>query len=152
MMNNKNEKQNNKIFEEKDKHLNTYTTDHCEDTKNALNIYVSYKLGRQIYMTIDKVVAEYRLKATHVFPYGVCKVRVRLSFGETQYFAMPNIGVIDRTNGWYTEDGTVGFGNTIEEALDDLLTNFIELIYQYEKKFGRKLTNEDYCYSDSDDF
>ena len=101
-------------------------------------------------ISVEKLVAEYNLCSMQIFPYTHCKARVWFRC-DNDYIATSNIGIIDRTDG-YTEDYICGCGNTIEKALDDLISNIIELIIQYEKKLGRKLTDEDYCYSDPQDF
>lgn len=100
-------------------------------------------------IVVSKLVAEYNLESMKVFPYTHCKVRVWQKSGE--YVAYSNIGIIDKMNG-NTEDRVCGFGSTIELALDDLINRTIELICYYENEWGRKLNDEDYCYSDPDDF
>lgn len=104
--------------------------------------------GKEI--SVEKLVAEFNLNSVQIFPYTHCKARVWYR-SDDEYVAHPNIGIIDMTNE-YTEIWSYGKGSTIEESLNNLIRNLIESISRYEDKFGRKLTDEDYCYSKPHDF
>ncbi len=101
-------------------------------------------------ISIRKLVAEYDLMSMRIFPWTHCKARVWQE-EDGNYIAYSNVGIIDRRNG-YMEDRVCGWGEDIETALDDLISNNIELICYWEEKLERKLTDEDYCYSDPQDF
>lgn len=100
-------------------------------------------------IVVSKLVAEYNLFSTKVFPYTHCKVRIWKESFEN-YIALTNIRIKDRENN--TVDGISGIGGNETDALNDLIKNLLSLILQYEKKWNRKLVDEDYEYSDPDDF
>jgi hypothetical protein len=104
------------------------------------NNWKDMKYGASV--SVSKLVAEYRLTSTQVFPYTKCKLRIWESEGT--YYGYLNVSI--------QNDGISGMGSTIEEALDDTIKNNIELILEYEEKLGRKLTDDDYVYSDPHDF
>ncbi|MCM0649722.1 hypothetical protein NBE98_15255 [Clostridium swellfunianum] len=49
-------------------------------------------------------------------------------------------------------DGTAGFGNSPDEALEDTLKYFMELINDYEQLYKRELNEEDVEWSAFEDF
>ncbi len=100
-------------------------------------------------IVISKLVAEYDLFSLNVFPYTHCKARVWQE-DTGKYFAYTNIRIKDTENN--TVDGIAGMGKNEQEALNDLIKNFLSLILQYEEKWGRKLTDDDYEYTDPADF
>ena len=102
--------------------------------------------GKQIF--ISRLIAEYNLFSTVIFPYTHCKLRVWQR--DDDFLAITNIAIRDVENN--TVDGTCGLGDTAMEAFNDCVANVLELIEFYENKWGRKLDDEDYEYSDPDDF
>lgn len=100
-------------------------------------------------IVISKLVAEYNLFSTEVFPYTHCKARVWQE-ADGSYLALSNIEIRDQMNN--TTDGTSEYGNTEAEALDKLIRNLLELIADYEEKWGRALTDADYDYVEAEDF
>jgi len=106
------------------------------------------KYGDRIY--IKKLVSEYCLTSTVVFPYAHCKIKVFQDLKDQNYYAYSNIMIRDRETG--DVDGVAGLGRTEEEALHDQIKNLLELILYYEEKWGRELTDEDYEYSDPCEF
>lgn len=99
-------------------------------------------------ITVGKLIAEFRLKSLHIFPYTKCKLRIWEESGS--FYGYLNIAIRDHTNS--TIDGVAGFGSTAEKAFNGTIRANIELILQYEEKLGRPLTDEDYEYSDPQDF
>ena len=107
------------------------------DDEHGKKLYISdTKNNQDIIVSVSKFVAEYRLDSVQIFPYGACKIRIWQNFGGDRYWADSNIGIIDRTNGGYTEDGIVVHGKSAEEALEKMIDGLIDLICHYEKKFG----------------
>ena len=100
-------------------------------------------------ISIEKLIGEYNLMSTEVFPYTHCKVRIWHNLRNNLYYAHGNISIRE-SDGSY--DGTCGIGKNEEDALDNYLFNFLNLVLSYEEKLGRKLDDEDYGYCDPHDF
>ena len=98
---------------------------------------------------VHRLIDEYSLWSTDLFPYGTCKVRIWQSENDT-FYAYINLAFRDSANG--TVDGTCGMGSTPADAFDKLMHNFIDLLERFEKKLGRSLEPDDYQYSDPNDF
>ena len=100
-------------------------------------------------ISIEKLVAEFRLGSTQIFPYTQCKIRI---WERKDGTFVGNSNILIKNYADNTLDSTAGLGNTIDETLNDTITATLQLIKDYEQKYGRKLTDEDYGYSASDDF
>lgn len=100
-------------------------------------------------ISIEKLVAEFRLGSTQIFPYTQCKIRIWERKDGT-FVGNSNISIKNYDDN--ALDSVAGLGNTIDETLNDTILVTLQLIRDYERKYGRKLTDEDYSYSDSDDF
>ncbi|MEK3743788.1 hypothetical protein NST23_13965 [Brevibacillus sp. FSL K6-0770] len=93
---------------------------------------------------IDKVVAEYYVWAIDKVPYGKFKIKI-LETAKGGYIGLPNLAVKSLEDG--TADNTSGFGNSIEEALEDTINFFLKTLE------GRTdLAEEDFEWSDPHDF
>ena len=79
---------------------------------------------------VRKLVGEYVLESTQVFPYTQCKIRVWFDIGRQYYLACSNIGVRDVINN--TVDRECGIGKTEEEALNDQIKCLLSMIESYE--------------------
>ena len=86
--------------------------------------------GKRIF--IKRLIAEYDLMATVVFPYRHCKLRIwQCDDRDNDFLAITNIRIRDIEN--KTVDGTCGIGDTAMEAFNDCVANVLELIEFYEK-------------------
>ena len=100
-------------------------------------------------ITVRKLAAEYMLSSDEVFPYRNCKVRVWHDVSDGLYYSFGNIMIRDTDS---SPDSICGIGKSESDSLDDFIANFLELTAQYEKKFERRLGEQDYVYSDPQDF
>lgn len=100
-------------------------------------------------IAIRKLINEYNLFSTEIFPYTHCKVRIWYDINDDMYYAYGNIFIHDSENPY---DNTCGIGQNENDALDDYIFNFLNLIISYEEKLGRKLDDNDYGYCDPHDF
>jgi hypothetical protein len=64
------------------------------------------------------------------------------------FLAVPNLAVKNAANS--TPEWIAGLGETVEEALDDALTRFFREIESHSR--GRALTDDDFEWSDPEDF
>lgn len=96
--------------------------------------------------TIEKCVAEFIIRDKGIIPFD--KFKLGIFRNQRGYFnGYTNIGII--------LDGCpefgVGFGNTIEEALEDTIQNFINEVTNRKNELG-KLTDSDFEWADPHDF
>ncbi|MBQ7939912.1 MAG: hypothetical protein IJ281_06015 [Clostridia bacterium] len=100
-------------------------------------------------IAIRKLINEYNLISTEVFPYTHCKVKIWQDMTDGMYYAYGNIFIHDAENSY---DSICGIGQNENDALDDYIYNFLNLILSHEEKLGRKLNDADYGYCDPHDF
>lgn len=93
---------------------------------------------------IDKCDGEFQVWELNKTPYAKFKVKVFESKGRS-YVGYTNIRIKNTFDG--SPENGVGFGNSITEALEDTLKNFMELINEREEFF-----ESDFEWSDPDDF
>jgi hypothetical protein len=93
---------------------------------------------------IDKIVAEFHVWAIDKVPNGKFKVKI-LETAKGGYIGLPNLAVKSIKDG--TPDGMAGFGQSIEEALEDTIKYFLQTLEGRED-----LTEDDFEWSDPDDF
>ena len=72
---------------------------------------------------IEKCVAEFVVWESYKVPYGG-KFKVKIFEREASFVGFTNLSVKDK------EEGSVGYGLSIEEALEDTLINFMEVLDQ----------------------
>ena len=109
--------------------------------------YKDLKYGDKI--TIRKLISEYNLISTEVFPYTHCKVKIWRDINDDMYYAYGNVFIL---NSYTPYDNICGIGQTENTALEDYIFNFLNLVASYEKKLNRKLDDDDYGYCDPHDF
>ncbi|MEG0772703.1 hypothetical protein [Clostridium sp.] len=63
---------------------------------------------------------------------------------------MPNIRIKNHKDG--SIDGTTGLGSSPDEALEDTLKYFMELINDYEQLYKRELNEQDVLWTSFEDF
>jgi hypothetical protein len=71
---------------------------------------------------IDKVVAMWEVWFDATFPFVIMKVKV-LERSNGDFLAVPNLALRNATSG--EPDYTSGLGNSVEEAVNDLLTRIV---------------------------
>jgi len=93
---------------------------------------------------IEKIVAEYNVWDQHIKPHGKFKIKISQDIDSSFYWGHSNIQIMDG-NG--SMEAAIGHGKTEEEALENTIMMFLELI-------GRKneWEEKDFEYSDSFDF
>ncbi|HOV28405.1 MAG TPA: hypothetical protein PK566_18885 [Pseudobacteroides sp.] len=94
---------------------------------------------------IDKCVAEFDVWAIPTVPYAKFKVKVFQDLNG-KYTGYTNLRVKSDFDG--SPEGGIGYGNSIDEALENTLQYFMELV----KQKGEELGEEDIEYSESSDF
>ncbi len=96
---------------------------------------------------IDKVVVYLEVWFDGTFPFAKMKVKV-LDRSKGDYLAVPNLAFRNPVSG--APEYTSGLGNTIEEAVDDLLVRFVSEVRSC--KSGDELTDADFEWSAPEDF
>ena len=98
---------------------------------------------------IEKVVAEFNIWSLEKIPYGKFKVKV-IENKKGGFIGIPNVRIKNSSDG--SIDGISGLGTSIDEALEDTLIYLMDLVNDYEKKYKRELTEEDFEWSSPEDF
>jgi len=96
---------------------------------------------------IEKVVAILEVWLDATFPFAKMKVKV-LDRSKGDFLAVANLTFRNPTSG--EPEYTSGLGNSIEEAVDDLLVRFVSDVRSY--KPGNELTEADFEWSAPEDF
>jgi hypothetical protein len=96
---------------------------------------------------IDKVVTILEVWFDATFPFAKMKVKV-LDRSKGDFLAVPNLAFRNPTSG--SPEYTSGLGNTIDEAVNDLLVRFVSEVRSY--KSGNELTEADFEWSAPEDF
>ncbi|MGY0374238.1 hypothetical protein [Clostridium sp. JNZ J1-5] len=98
---------------------------------------------------INKLVDEFEIWALNKVPYEKVKVKIWEN-SKRGYIGVPNMQIKNHEDG--SIDGITGLGNSPEEALEDTLKCFMELIDDYEKLYQRGLKEDDVEWSSFEDF
>ncbi len=98
---------------------------------------------------IERVAAEFEVWAVGKIPGAKFRVKI-VEDSKGNYVGFPNIRILDHIG--QTVDGIAGLGDTIDEALDDALKRFFDLLAQYENRYGRDLEEDDFVWSGPEDF
>ena len=96
---------------------------------------------------IDRVAAMLEVWLDASFPFAKMKVKV-LERSQGDFLAVPNLLYRDPDSGEI--EYTSGLGDTVEEAVSDLLTRFVPEIRSHTKSGG--LSEADFVWSASEDF
>lgn len=94
---------------------------------------------------IDKCVAEFDVWAIPYVPYAKFKVKV-FEDCNGKFTGYTDLRLKNTIDG--SPEGGIGYGHTIDEALEDTLKYFMDLFKHYE----RELLEEDFEYSNPSDF
>ena len=89
---------------------------------------------------IEKCVAEFHVRELYKIPHGR-NFKVRVFEDEATFTGFTNVVVKDK------EEGGVGYGLSIEEALENTLINFMEVLDQ-----RAEFVESDFEWADPDDF
>lgn len=92
---------------------------------------------------IEKCVAEFNIWELNISPYAKFKIKV-FEDNKNNFTGYSNIQVIDEVGGY---NGAVGYGNTVEEALEDTIKYFFELL-----SIKEDWQENDFAWSDPLDF
>ncbi len=92
---------------------------------------------------IEKCVAEFNICGLSKIPYSKFKIKI-IESNKGYYNGKSDLQVIDATNSYYC---AVGYGKSIEEALENTINNFLEMISE-NKEWGEN----EFKFSDSFDF
>lgn len=96
---------------------------------------------------VDRVVAEFHVWVDAALPFAKMKVRV-LERGPSDFLAIPNVAIRSLRDG--SPEYSSGLGDSIEEALKDLLGRFTEAVRSQTPPQGLK--EADFEWVDPDDF
>jgi len=105
---------------------------------------------------INRVVALFEVWVGEHFPFAKMRVKILSNVGAElteptesgEYVAVPNVAV--RSAITHEADYISGIGNTIREAVDDLLARFVALAQENTPPNG--LTESDFVWSECSDF
>ncbi|RPK04738.1 hypothetical protein [Priestia endophytica] len=114
---------------------------------------------------IEKCVGEFEVSALNFFEdlyegdiihYGTFKVKVYENQGTPSnnganfnFTGYTNLKLIDQTGGF---EGGIGFGSTMEQALEETIHNFIDKLKDYKESKKKGLTKENLIIVDYDEF
>jgi len=111
---------------------------------------------------IEKCVGEFQISALDFFEdlyegdtihYGTFKVKIyenqKSDTNDLNFTGYTNLKLIDLTGGF---EGGIGFGETIEQALEDTIHNFIDKLSDFKKLKKKGLDKEDLTLVDYDEF
>lgn len=93
---------------------------------------------------IEKVVAEFYIWSFEKIPYGKFKVKI-IENKRGSFIGIPNIAMKNQIDG--APEWISGRGSTVDEALEDTLKCFMEIIAE-----RKNLDKEDFQWSYSEDF
>lgn len=100
---------------------------------------------------IEKCVAEYQIWMHTVLPYGKLKIKI-YEEQDKPYTGITDIRIRRKFDGEF--EGGIGYGKSIDEALEDTLKWFFEILnidYPSEK-YPNGLSEEDIEYTEYSDF
>ena len=89
---------------------------------------------------IEKCVAEFHIRELYKMPHGG-KFKVRVFEREASFVGYTNVSVKGK------EEGSVGYGLSVEEALEDTLISFMEVLDQ-----RAEFVESDFEWAHPDDF
>lgn len=114
---------------------------------------------------IEKCVGEFQISALDFFEnlyegdiihYGTFKIKVYESQGnpinnsnDLNFTGYTNLKLVDPSGGF---EGGIGFGGTIEQALEETIHNFIDKLVDYKEAKKKGLDKEDFILVDYDEF
>lgn len=110
--------------------------------------------------TIEKLISEFEVTALtlleevfegDIIHYGSFKVRIyeEQNTDSNHLVGYTNLKLKDSFGGY---EGAVGYGSTIEEALQDTIENFKALVYEFKNARERNLIKEDFYLVNYDEF
>ena len=100
---------------------------------------------------IEKCIAEYQVWMLTLLPYG--KVKIRIYEGQDRtYTGITDIHIRRKFDGGF--EAAVGFGKSEEEALQDTIKYFIEIINEDypSEEYPHGLSEQDIEYAECSDF
>ena len=111
---------------------------------------------------IEKCVGEFQISALDFFEdlyeddiihYGTFKIKIyenqRSNSNDLNFTGYTNLKLIDLTGGF---EGGIGFGKTVEQALEDTIHNFIDKLTDFKELKKKGLDKEDLILVDYDEF
>ena len=96
---------------------------------------------------IERIVAEFNVWLDATFPFAKMKVKV-IERKPDDYLAISNLSIRNTHTGM--SDPISGLGGSVEEALNDFLPRFIDLVKENTPANG--LSEEHFEWSSTDDF
>jgi len=102
--------------------------------------------NQKIEISIEKCVAEYNILEQNYTPYAKFKVKVFECGNSGKFRGFTNLQIRTETGDYF---GSVGYGDTVEKALEDTLKYFFEML---SRKEPTDWIEEDFLCSDSYDF
>jgi hypothetical protein len=96
---------------------------------------------------IDRVVAEFDVWFDNSIPFAKMRVKVLTREGG-DFLAVSNLAIRNLTS--RERDGIAGLGSSVEEAMNDLLSRFFDLVKENTPVSG--LTESDFDWSAAEDF
>lgn len=100
---------------------------------------------------IEKCVAEYQIWMHTILPYGKLKIKIYEDPNRV-YTGFTDVCIRRKFDG--TFEGGVGWGKSIEDALEDTIKGFIAIVNEDypEDKYPHGLSEEDIQYTECSDF
>lgn len=101
--------------------------------------------------SIEKCVAEFQVWAQGILPYGKMKIKVYES-PNGMFCGYTDVRIIRKFDG--CPEGAVGHGKTVDEALEDTLKHFKEIVVEDypAAEYPNGLLGENIEYADINDF
>jgi len=99
------------------------------------------------FIRIDKIAAQFEVWLDGTFPFAKIKVKV-LERSPGDFLAVPNVNVMHLTS--HEPVYVSGLGNSVDEALEDLLTRFVSDACENTPPDG--LSQEDFEWAATEDY
>lgn len=95
---------------------------------------------------IEKCVGEFQILAYDILPYGKMKIKV-YQRQDGMYYGYTDLKVRRKFDN--SPEGAIGYGSSVEEALEDTIKYFMEIL---DEDYSDGITEEDIEYSEYSDF
>lgn len=95
---------------------------------------------------IEKCVGEFQILAYDILPYGKMKIKV-YQRQDGMYYGYTDLKVKRKFDN--SPEGAIGYGSSLEEALEDTIKYFMEIL---DEDYSDGITKEDIEYSEYSDF
>lgn len=96
--------------------------------------------------SIEKMVGEFEIWMPEMLPYAKMKIKV-YEDRNGKYTGYTDVRIIRKFDG--SPEGAVGWGNSVEEALENTINYFIEMV---EEDYAGRLEEENIEYTEYSDF